>query len=99
MTPARFRDRTPLRSLLKAVSRSCVDTLDPSLVSFVVVHFSGAAGNVAHAANVSSGDVADVEIPTEVPLYYLHERAGGRITFGQQPRPVTLAESAAEIVP
>lgn len=99
MTPARFLDGTPLRSLLKAVSRSCVDTLDPSLVRFVVLRFSRAAGNVAHAAKVASGGVADVEIPTEVPLCYLHERAGGRITFGQQPRPVTLAESAAEIVP
>jgi uncharacterized membrane protein len=72
--------------------------MDTFVVSFVVLHFSGAAGSIAHAAKVSSG-IAGVEIITKILLYYFHERAWGRIAFGKKPRPPTLEESAAENVP
>ena len=76
-----------LRSLLKAISWRCVGTLDTFLVSFVVLNVTGAAsGGVAHAARISGG-IAAVEVLTKVFLYYVHERAWGKITIGRRSNP------------
>lgn len=77
-----------LRSLLKAISWRCVGTLDTFFVSFVVLNVTGAAsGGVGHAARISGG-IAGVEVLTKIMLYYLHERAWGKIRIGRR-RPVT----------
>lgn len=82
-----------LRSLLKAISWRCVGTLDTFLVSFVVLNATGAAsGGMGHAARISGG-IAGVEVVTKVLLYYMHERAWGKIRTGHR-RP-TAAEAEA----
>lgn len=82
-TESRARD-SHLRSLLKAVSWRCVGTLDTFFVSFVVLNVTGAAGGgIGHAARISGG-IAGVEVITKVFLYYVHERAWGRIGVGRQ---------------
>ena len=91
------RDESHLRSLAKAISWRCVGTIDTFLVSFLVLRVSGATDTATEAAKVSSG-IAGVEVITKVVLYYLHERAWARISFGR-PRPMTLEENAAENAP
>ncbi len=77
------RSDTHLRSLLKAVSWRCVGTLDTFLVSFVVLNVTGATGGVGHAARISGG-IAAVEVLTKIFLYYVHERAWGKISVGRR---------------
>ncbi|MES2694526.1 MAG: DUF2061 domain-containing protein [Verrucomicrobiota bacterium] len=73
-----------LRSLLKAISWRCVGTMDTFLVSFVVLSATGAAsGGLGHAARISGG-IAGVEVLTKVFLYYVHERAWGKIRIGRR---------------
>jgi uncharacterized membrane protein len=71
------------RSLAKAISWRCVGTIDTFIVSFVVLHLTGVAGDTSHVVRVS-GSIASVEVITKIVLYYLHERAWTRF------RPLTL---------
>ncbi len=92
------RAETHLRSLLKAISWRCVGTMDTFFVSFFVLRLTGATETNLETVKVSGG-IAGVEVVTKILLYYLHERAWGRISFGRQPRPLTVEESNAENVP
>ncbi len=85
-----------LRSLLKAISWRCVGTLDTFFVSFVVLNVTGAAsGGVGHAARISGG-IAGVEVITKVLLYYVHERAWGKVRIGRRrPGQAAAAEARA----
>ena len=84
MSAATESSETHFRSLLKAISWRCVGTLDTFFVSFVVLNVTGAAsGGVGHAARISGG-IAAVEVLTKVFLYYVHERAWGKITIGRR---------------
>jgi uncharacterized membrane protein len=76
-----------LRSLLKAVSWRCVGTMDTFIVSFAVLNLTGAASGAGHAARISGG-IASVEVVTKILLYYLHERAWGRIRLGRSSKVV-----------
>lgn len=84
MSAAPENSETHLRSLLKAISWRCVGTLDTFFVSFVVLNVTGAAsGGVGHAARISGG-IAAVEVVTKIFLYYVHERAWGKIMIGRR---------------
>lgn len=60
------------RSLVKAISWRATGTLDTIVVSYVVT------GKLKLAFSIGF-----VELFTKIGLYYLHERAWNRITFGR----------------
>ena len=62
----------PYRSVVKAVSWRTVGTLDTMIVSYFVT------GNLIMAASIGS-----IEVITKMALYYFHERAWNKLSFGK----------------
>ncbi|MFY4845067.1 DUF2061 domain-containing protein [Aliarcobacter butzleri] len=62
----------PYRSVVKAVSWRTVGTLDTMIVSYFVT------GNLIMAASIGS-----IEVITKMILYYFHERAWNKLSFGK----------------
>lgn len=62
----------PYRSVVKAISWRTVGTLDTMIVSYFVT------GNLIMAASIGT-----IEVVTKMALYYFHERAWNKISFGR----------------
>jgi len=62
----------PYRSVVKAISWRTVGTLDTMIVSYFVT------GNLIMAASIGS-----IEVITKMALYYFHERAWNKLSFGR----------------
>ena len=62
----------PYRSVVKTISWRTVGTLDTIIVSYFVT------GNLVMAASIGS-----IEVITKMILYYFHERAWNRLSFGK----------------
>lgn len=62
----------PYRSVVKAVSWRTVGTLDTMIVSYFIT------GNLIMAASIGS-----IEVITKMILYYFHERAWNKLSFGR----------------
>jgi len=62
----------PYRSVVKAVSWRTVGTLDTMIVSYFVT------GSLVMAASIGS-----IEVITKMILYYFHERAWNKLSFGK----------------
>ena len=67
----------PYRSVVKAISWRTVGTLDTMIVSYFVT------GSLVMAASIGT-----IEVITKMALYYFHERAWNRISFGRVKEPV-----------
>jgi len=67
----RMNDK-PYRSVVKALSWRLTGTLDTIVISFLI------SGKIKVALSIGF-----VELFTKVALYYLHERAWNRISFGR----------------
>jgi len=67
----------PYRSVVKAISWRTVGTLDTMIVSYFVT------GNLIMAASIGS-----IEVITKMALYYFHERAWNKLSFGKVKEPV-----------
>lgn len=76
----------PWRSIAKAISWRVVGTIDTLLLSWVVITYLGPAlGRVAVSSGETlktAGYIASTEIVTKIVLYFLHERAWVRATWG-----------------
>ncbi|WP_321313129.1 DUF2061 domain-containing protein [Halarcobacter sp.] len=64
------------RSVAKSVSWRTVGTLDTVIISYFIT------GNLTMAASIGS-----IEVFTKMALYYFHERAWNKITFGKVKEP------------
>ena len=64
------------RSVVKTVSWRTVGTLDTIIISYFIT------GNLAMAASIGS-----IELVTKMVLYYFHERAWNKISFGKTKEP------------
>ena len=62
----------PYRSVVKTISWRTVGTLDTMIVSYFVT------GSLVMAASIGS-----IEVITKMALYYFHERAWNKISFGK----------------
>ena len=62
----------PYRSVVKTISWRTVGTLDTMIVSYFVT------GSLVMAASIGS-----IEVVTKMILYYFHERAWNKISFGR----------------
>ena len=62
----------PCRSVVKTISWRTVGTLDTMIVSYFVT------GNLIMAASIGS-----IEVITKMALYYFHERAWNKLSFGK----------------
>ncbi len=62
----------PYRSVVKAISWRTVGTLDTMIVSYFVT------GSLVMAASIGT-----IEVITKMALYYFHERAWNKISFGR----------------
>jgi uncharacterized membrane protein len=62
----------PYRSVVKAISWRATGTVDTIVISFLIT------GHLRWALSIGF-----VELFTKVTLYYLHERAWNRISFGR----------------
>ena len=67
----------PYRSVVKTISWRTVGTLDTVIVSYFVT------GNLVMAASIGS-----IEVITKMVLYYFHERAWNKLSFGRVKEPV-----------
>lgn len=67
----------PYRSVVKAISWRTVGTIDTIVVSYFIT------GNLVMAASIGS-----VEVLTKMALYYFHERAWNKLSFGKIKEPV-----------
>lgn len=61
----------PYRSIVKTISWRTVGTLDTMIISYLVT------GSLSMAAAIGS-----IELVTKMILYYFHERAWNKSTFG-----------------
>ena len=66
----------PYRSVVKAISWRTVGTLDTMIVSYFVT------GSLVMAASIGT-----IEVITKMALYYFHERAWNKISFGKVKEP------------
>ena len=66
----------PYRSVVKAISRRTVGTLDTIIVSYFIT------GSLVMAASIGS-----IEVVTKMALYYFHERAWNKLSFGKVKAP------------
>ena len=66
----------PYRSVVKAISWRTVGTLDTIIVSYFIT------GSLVMAASIGS-----IEVVTKMALYYFHERAWNKLSFGQVKAP------------
>ncbi|RXJ77681.1 hypothetical protein CRV03_05470 [Arcobacter sp. F155] len=64
------------RSVVKTVSWRTVGTLDTIIISYFIT------GNLGMAASIGS-----IELVTKMILYYFHERAWNKISFGKTKEP------------
>ena len=64
------------RSVVKTISWRTVGTLDTIIISYFIT------GNLAMAASIGS-----IELVTKMVLYYFHERAWNKISFGKTKEP------------
>ena len=62
----------PYRSVVKAISWRTVGTLDTIIVSYFIT------GNLVMAVSIGS-----IEVITKMVLYYFHERAWNKLSFGR----------------
>lgn len=62
----------PYRSIVKAISWRTVGTIDTIIVSYFIT------GNLIMAASIGS-----IEVVTKMALYYFHERAWNKLSFGR----------------
>ena len=62
----------PYRSVVKAISWRTVGTIDTIVVSYFIT------GNLVMAASIGT-----IEVITKMVLYYFHERAWNKISFGR----------------
>ena len=62
----------PYRSVVTAISWRTVGTLDTMIVSYFVT------GSLVMAASIGT-----IEVITKMVLYYFHERAWNKISFGR----------------
>ena len=67
----------PYRSVVKAISWRTVGTIDTIVVSYFIT------GNLIMAASIGS-----IEVVTKMALYYFHERAWNKLSFGRVKEPV-----------
>ena len=67
----------PYRSVVKAISWRTVGTIDTIVVSYFIT------GNLVMAASI--GSIEDI---TKMALYYFHERAWNKLSFGKVKEPV-----------
>lgn len=74
-----------LRSFAKAISWRVTGTVDTMVLSYLIT------GSVKLAAAIGG-----TEVITKSVLYYLHERAWGRVPFGRRHSPVLVAGTAPE---
>ena len=68
----------PYRSVVKAISWRTVGTLDTIIVSYFIT------GSLVMAASIGS-----IEVVTKMALYYFHERAWNKLSFGRVKPPAT----------
>jgi uncharacterized membrane protein len=68
----------PYRSVVKAISWRTVGTIDTMIVSYFIT------GNLIMAASIGS-----IEVVTKMALYYFHERAWNKLSFGRVKPPET----------
>ena len=68
----------PYRSVVKAISWRTVGTIDTMIVSYFIT------GNLIMAASIGS-----IEVITKMALYYFHERAWNKLSFGRVKPPET----------
>ena len=64
------------RSVAKTVSWRTIGTLDTIIISYFIT------GNLTMAASIGS-----IELFTKMALYYFHERAWNKISFGKAKEP------------
>lgn len=62
----------PYRSVVKTISWRTVETLDTIIISYFVT------GNLVMAASIGT-----IELVTKMVLYYFHERAWNKLSFGR----------------
>ena len=62
----------PYRSVVKTISWRTLGTLDTIIISYFVT------GNLVMAASIGS-----IEVVTKMILYYFHERAWNKLSFGR----------------
>jgi uncharacterized membrane protein len=67
----------PYRSVVKTISWRTVGTLDTIIISYFIT------GNLVMAASIGS-----IEVVTKMILYYFHERAWNKLSFGRVKEPV-----------
>ena len=68
----------PYRSVVKAISWRTVGTIDTIIVSYFIT------GNLVMAASIGT-----IEVITKMALYYFHERAWNKLSFGKVKPPET----------
>ena len=66
----------PYRSVVKAISWRTVGTIDTIIVSYFIT------GNLVMAASIGT-----IEVITKMALYYFHERAWNKLSFGREKEP------------
>ena len=66
----------PYRSVVKAISWRTVGTIDTIIVSYFIT------GNLVMAASIGT-----IEVITKMALYYFHERAWNKLSFGKVKEP------------
>ncbi len=66
------------RSVVKTISWRTVGTLDTIIISYFIT------GNLVMAASIGS-----IEVITKMILYYFHERAWNKLSFGRVKPPET----------
>ena len=66
----------PYMSVVKAISWRTVGTLDTIIVSYFIT------GSLVMAASIGS-----IEVVTKMALYYFHERAWNKLSFGKVKAP------------
>ena len=64
------------RSIAKTISWRTVGTLDTVIIAYLIT------GNLKMAASIGS-----IELFTKMVLYYFHERAWNKISFGKEKEP------------
>lgn len=64
------------RSVVKTISWRTLGTLDTIIISYFIT------GNLVMAASIGS-----IEVVTKMILYYFHERAWNKISFGKTKEP------------
>lgn len=67
-----MRDK-PFRSIAKTISWRGVGTMDTIIISYIVV------GSAVAAVSIGA-----IELVTKMLLYYFHERAWNKISFGKE---------------